>query len=223
LKNNLKTTQHIYIYKNIKMNYKALHLQWITNHPRFIDKQSYNVPYIEIMEQTYKNPAITDEIALEFFKSDVRWYHESQDLIANIVALSKAPPLPDSLFITIGFNHQTWTPNKCHKAIENLLSLTLIKTATAVFELHRENGEHPHVHLLITTDKNYPKSRVIDRIYNCKGIKDLVVGKQFIDYKIAEAYHLGYINGDKKEEKLKYVEMDNNWKMCQGLPFNYIK
>jgi len=205
------------------MNYKALHLQWIVNHPRFVPPQIYKYPYIEIMEACYSNPAVTNDVALVFFKGDVKWYQESTDIISQIISESKAPPLPDSLFITIGFNHQTWTPNLCHKAIENLLKLTFIQEATAVFELHRENGEHPHVHLLITTDKKYPKSRIIDRVYASKGIKDLIVGKQFIDYKIAEAYHVGYIAGYKKEEKMKYVEMDNSWKITQGLPYNYTK
>lgn len=205
------------------MSNKALHLQWIMNHPRFVDKQSYNVPYLEIMEQTYKNPAVTEEIALMFFKSDVKWYIQSALEIQRITLEMQAPPLPDSIFITIGFNHQTWTPQTCHQAITDLLTLPLIKTATAVFELHRENGLHPHVHLLITTDKKYPKSRVIDRIYNSKGMKKLIVGKQFVDYKMAEAYHVGYIAGDKKAEKMEYVEKDNNWKIMQGLPYNYIK
>jgi hypothetical protein len=205
------------------MNYKALHLQWIVNHPRFVPPQIYKYPYIEIMEQTYRNKAVTDDVALVFFRADVKWYHDSIDIISNIVLQSKAPPLPDSLFITIGFNHQTWTPNLCHNAIENLLKLTFIKEATAVFELHRENGEHPHVHFLIVTDKKYPKSRIIDRIYASKGIKDLIVGKQFIDYKVAEAYHVGYVSGIKKPEKMQYVELDNNWKIMKGLPYNYSK
>jgi len=202
---------------------KSAHLQWIRNHPRFTGRDTYNYPYIEIMEQTYKHPSITDELAMLFFQSDIKWYDECNTLIMNIVSKSKAPPLPDSLFITIGFNHQTWSPQKCHAAIENLLTLTFIKSCIGVFELHRENGVHPHVHLLITTDKKYPKSKIIDKIYLAKSIKDLVVGKQFIDYKIAEPYHQQYIGGNKQESKLQYVNQDNLYKEAQGIPYNYIK
>jgi len=206
-------------------DYKKLHLAFLTTHPRFLDKNGdyTHSEYMEVMSYTYKNPLITNELAYLFMKTDVRWYVESQSEIQEMLQMVKAPPLPDSLFITINFNHQTWTPQLCHTAIENLLTLSWIKTACAVFELHRENGQHPHVHILLTTDRHYTKTRIIDKIYAAKKMKDLIAGKQFIDYKIAEPYHLNYTAGNKKPEKMQYVEKDNIWKEMQGLPYNYIK
>lgn len=206
-------------------DYKNLHIQFLVDHPKFLDKNGdyTHTEYIEIMRHTYKNPLITNELAYLFMTTDVRWYVNSHIEIQEIIQKAKAPPLPDSLFITIGFNHQTFSVQSAHKAIENLLTLTWIQTCTAVLELHRENGEHPHVHLLIKTDRHYTKSRIIDKIYAAKKMKDLILGKHFIDYKIAEPYHLAYIAGDKKPEKMPYVEKDNNWKESKGLPYNYIK
>lgn len=206
-------------------DYKNLHIQFLVDHPKFIDKNGdySHTDYIEIMRYTYKNQNITNELAYLFMTTDVRWYVDSHIEIQEIIKKVKAPPLPDLLFITINFNHQTFTVQTAHKAIENLLTLTWIQTCTAVLELHRENGEHPHVHLLIKTDQHYTKSRIIDKIYGAKKMKELVNGKNFIDYKTAEPYHYKYIAGDKVAEKMPYVEKDNIWKIMQGVPYNYTK
>jgi len=98
-------------------DYKNLHIKFLTDHPRFVDKNSdwTHPEYIEIMRQTYRNPNVTNELAYIMMTTDVRWYVDSQVEIQEMLKMLKGPPCNESLFITIGFNHQT-----CRKTIYRL-------------------------------------------------------------------------------------------------------
>lgn len=90
-----------------------------------------------------------------------------------------------------------------------------------MLEKHRENGIHHHTHFLVTFHDKVYKSKLIDWIYQCKGVKQVCLNKNFIDilgpvnskkpYQPYEKYD-EYIKGNKKEDKRKYIEMDKKWR-----------
>lgn len=119
-------------------------------------------------------------------------------------------------FITIGFNHQTWSVDVCKKVIERVISLPWVLACKANFELFRENGEHPHCHFLIYSD--LPKSKIMEKLWAVKDIKKVVLKKTFIDIKKGEECHQKYIMLDKQEDKMKYVAQDIEWRKENQIP-----
>jgi len=203
-------------------DYKALHLKWLHQTPSFSPKFAYQFTenYYDIMVESYspRRSWITNDIARQLFAADMRWHSSSA---THIKALQKeayniVPMSP--LFVTIGFNHQTWTIPSCVKVIEHILEFDWIDSIYCVFEYHRENGVHPHAHMIIIPAEVLSKSKVLEKLWAAAGIKKVVLnnnGKKcstFIDYKIAEEYHFKYIKGEKKESKMPFVEQDIKWR-----------
>jgi hypothetical protein len=199
-------------------NYKSLHLAWVKSHPTFVPKYSedYTLPYYDILRELYNHPACSNEFAKKCLVSDLDWKKKSEKLLNELYFTQ-----PTKHFVTIGFNHQTWTVGKCVALIQNILTFDWITGAKCVFEKHRENGEHPHVHLLI--DSILPKSKILEKIWAAKGIKKLVLKKSFIDYKPAMDYHEKYILGDKQEAKIPYIEKDRIWRQENQINHLYEK
>lgn len=206
-------------------DWKSIHLSWIKSHQNFVPKYAYDytVPYYDIMHQVYQNPNCTQAWAENCYLRDVEWDEKSKLLKKKVKdQVLKGISMPCSThFITIGFNHQTWNKHKCVELINHILSFTWIEKATAVFELYRENGEHPHCHILL--ESSLPKSTIINKIWAAKGIKRIVLQKSFIDYKVALPVHTEYVKGNKQEAKLPYVEMDREWREKNDIPHNFIK
>ena len=107
------------------------------------------------------------------------------------------------------------------KASQNILQLKYFKTAHMVLEKHRENGIHHHTHYLVEFSEKFPVSKVLGWIHQTRGVKELCLNKNFIDYlgpqngkKPFQSYQLywEYINGNKKMEKLQYIEQDIKWR-----------
>lgn len=202
------------------MDYKSLHLQWILKRPNFLPQGDHYDDYHLVMWTLYQKPNVTQELAKTFFEYDRKCILVYDQLISelNKQDLKEINSKSDKLFITIGFNHQTWTISDCVKVIENIIAFDWIKSCTAKFELFRENGEHPHCHFLIELTHKIPKSKVLEKLWATKGIKKVCLKKSFIDYKIAEAYHDDYVNGIKKESKMKYVALDQEWRLINNVP-----
>lgn len=196
-------------------DYKSLHLSWIKSHPQFVPKGHHDFcgePYYDLMLQIYKREECKQKGAQMFFAADMKWHYESQRMINSLTKEAvKADPMA-SIFVTIGFNHQTWNISSCVKVIQKICSFEWIGTIRAVFELHRENGLHPHVHMLITPSLPITKSKVIEKIWATAGIKKVCLQKSYIGYKIAMDYHHKYILGEKCENKTKYVLLDQEWR-----------
>ena len=208
-------------------NYKSLHLQWIRSHPAFVAKfshlQDQDLSHLDIMTQLYVDERVTNEIAQMFFKLDVKWFIESQkDILTFIKQQHKAEPM-SPIFVTIGFNHQTWTPQSCVKVIQTILGLNWIGTMDAVFEYHRSNGLHPHVHMVIKPSVPLSKSKVLEKLWAVSGMKKVCLKKSFIDYKIATDVHANYILGEKQQSKMEYVLLDKIWRERNGIEHLYQK
>lgn len=205
-------------------DYKAAHLNFIKEQSQkgFIPKEyvdwKYNIPYLEMMRFTYSQPAATQEVAEMFYNADKKWLLDKQKISKSIdKRLQLLESTPDGRwFVTIGFNHQTWNIQKCTKCIEKILGMDWIIKAKANFELFRENGEHPHCHFLLETKE--PKSRILDKLFRPKYVKDIVLARSFIDVKEAQPFHDKYINLDKQTLKQEYVEKDKEWRNKNNIP-----
>jgi len=196
------------------MDYKSLHLKWIKQTPSFSPKfaQQFTEPYYDIIVELYKKSFVTNDVARQFFATDMQWHNQSnQQLLSLTKEVTKSNPM-SPLFVTIGFNHQTWNIPSCVKVIENIIKFDWIASIYAVFEYHRENGLHPHVHMIIILATPLSKSKVLEKLWAAGGIKKVCLTKSFIDYKLAEEYHYKYIKGEKKESKMPFVEQDKIWR-----------
>lgn len=211
------------------MDYKSLHLAFLKSHPQFTPKYSYDYtePYYNVMAELYRTrnfvggryvDRVTNVHAQMFYESDMLWQKACQQAIkSDIRDAHKNDPLAP-VFVTIGFNHQTWDVPSCVKVIETIKSRPWIKTIHAVFELHRDNGMHPHVHMLITPSEPLTKSKMLEKIWATAGIKKVCLKKSFIDYKLASDYHHEYILLNKKESKMQYVAKDIAWRKENDIP-----
>lgn len=196
-------------------DWKSAHLAWIksTKYHHAVDGS-----YHEVMSYLYQNAAVSQESAKFLWKEDKKRHKANFDLSKVLdKEIEKATPSPpDKWFVTIGFNHQTWTKDKCIKAIQKIMAMDWVVSAKAVFELHRENGEHPHVHFLLHTKE--PKSKIIEKIFRPSYVQSVVYNKSFVDVKPAEEHHMKYIMGDKCDAKQQYVELDRQWRAANNIP-----
>lgn len=157
----------------------------------------------------------------------------SQLVRADIKRLAERnDPTRKYAFITVGWNEQVVTARKMLAASQNILKLKYFKTAYMVLEKHRENGVHHHTHYLVEFDDKYPVSKVLGWVYQTRGVKELCLNKNFIDYlgpqngkKSFQTYekYFEYISGNKKVDKMSYVALDDEWRSQNGIEKRYEK
>lgn len=205
-------------------DYKAAHLAWISEQTKrgFIPKEygdwKYNIPYLEMMRFTYSQPNCTQQNAEWFYEADKLWFSEKTKISRDMdKKIQKLIPTPNGCwFITIGFNHQTWTVDKCVKAIQKIINMDWVIRCKANFELFRDNGEHPHCHFYIETREC--KSKILDKLWRPNYIKEIVLKRNFIDIKEAGDQHQKYINLEKVDEKMECVKKDKEWRLSNNIP-----
>lgn len=127
----------------------------------------------------------------------------------------------DWAFVTVGFNDSIVTDVN-ETGVFNAVVAKVIGTAgfmdvKFVCEKHRVNGIHRHIHFLIKTDLK--KSKIIQYVH--QKTKAYTYGSQCVDVKTwkdarLEVYE-NYISGNKKEEKMSYVEKDKEWRRACGI------
>lgn len=206
-------------------DYVSIHLKWIMDHKNFLPKeQSWlkgDETYLDIMKETYsiniKSPH-RNTYAFKTYILDKAWELHVSKVNARIAKIANGlEPTPNGMwFVTIGFNHDTWTIADCDKCIRKILEMEWIISGKANFELYRTNGEHPHVHFILETKE--PKSRILDKIFRPLYVKKVVFSKNFIDVKPMMDYHHKYINLDKVSEKMECVERDIIWRKKNNIP-----
>jgi len=214
------------------------HHQWLNSHPHY-NPCRFGTKYADLVDELYigyRRMFKKGQTELALASADYLLYHdireqkkldfisqELEDLEKKIVQSITEKQSDEELwaFITIGFNEQTVTNKQMKYVSENVSRLPYFKTCQYVLEKHRENGIHHHTHFLVTFHKKEFKSKLIDWIYQTKGIKTICQGKNFIDilgplnkkkqYQTIELYQ-EYIKGNKKASKLPYVELDRIWR-----------
>lgn len=210
-------------------DYVSAHLKWIIDNPKFIPHGGVNPEiaptYLKYMEWFYfRNDIVTPEQrnmhGYFFYKCDKA--HKLKTELA-LKRLEKDSVTPSEYFVTIGFNHQTWTIDACVNIIKTILGFDWVLSSRAVFELHRENGEHPHCHFVIKTDEKMPRSKVLEKIWAAKGIKKVCLKKSFVDVKPLLEHHHKYILGFKQESKMPYVAKDIEWRQKNNIEDLFLK
>lgn len=206
---------------NDTIDYRNAHLAWLKSTRDFEPKYPADyksASYLEVMENLYSNPELTQNMAHAMYISDRKWYIDSKRISKQIEkeVLKSIGEQSQMWFVTIGFNHQTWTISKCVKVIEKIMQMDWVNACKANFELYRENGEHPHCHFYIKS--SLPKSKILEKMYRPKYVKELVLSKNFIDVKPAEIVHSNYIKLIKQEKKMPYVEKDIVWRQKNNIP-----
>lgn len=161
---------------------------------------------------------------------------------------SKTPEAELWAFITVGFDDEKLDDKNlayksrikhleklCYNISHLVYEKGAIKQVQYVIEKHRATGIHHHAHFLFTFNTKVPPSTMINKIFAAKGVAEYVRAKNFIDYigpqkasstkphAPLEIYRR-YILGDKKEEKLLFVEKDREWRttIYEGLQHIYI-
>lgn len=216
---------------NEKYDYVAAHLQWIRDHPKFESKVHSTLPlvmfgkfqfekqsYIDIMTEWYTTSSspFLNKIAYMNYYDDIKWLEESKQI--NLT-LTKKDFETNVFFVTIGFNHQEFTCIKAFELIQSILnSDKVLDGSFAVLENYRANGEHPHVHMKIYASGQTYKSILIQTMIRAKHSKKLILAKNFIDVKAFESYHDSYLDGDKTDDKLSYVDKDRQWRLKNKIP-----
>lgn len=207
--------------------FRDAHILWAKNHKDFVQQihmsSHSEISYIDVLHQMYygiiNQPDYMakdlESLAKYQLEKDMARFADAQVAIAQILLPQSEKP---DWFVTLGFNHQTWSVDKCKEVIQKVLNLPFIQEAQAVFELYRENGQHPHCHFYIVTNNKIPKSKILEKIWAVAGIKKVILNKNFIDVKIGQPVHKGYVRGKKQDYKLQYVEKDMDWRKENNIP-----
>lgn len=205
-------------------DYKSLHLQWLSEHKSFKPKGWVSTPehktYYDQMYALYNCPhGIKQQYtAYRFFQGDYKWLNSKSDINTVAAEMFGKSTNYSEWFVTLGFNHQTFDVLKCHNLILKLFDKEFVDDAYGVFEFYTKSGEHPHFHFYLKSTDAKTKGRVLDRIYQSAGIKKFVLGKNNIDVKIWESRYNDYINGNKTDGKMEYVQQDKLWRQQNNLP-----
>lgn len=210
--------------------YKTHHLNWIRTHSQFLPEMAVWVPtppitttYHEVMTEVYSHPNYLQRWAFENLQRDI-WYHRTLSEM-NLKIVNQMLQASDSQkkywFVTLGFNHQTFSVSKMLSFIENLMSYEWITEFKGKFEIYRSNGEHPHIHIIMAAE--FPKSKIVEKIHACRGAKGLILAKNFIDVKPCLPCHKLYLDGIKQDSKMPYVEKDIEYRNLHGIPHMIIK
>lgn len=178
-----------------------------------------NVTYYDVMESCVYLPNCPDEQVRRYWEQDnlhLRALLEVKSEILQLTSKSDA----NKFFITITTDRERATPDKLLKFIYQLRDKTKwIKDLTAVIENHRENGLILHTHMIIETDDTVKYgSKVKDKLWALKSLKELIGGSNYIDYMKYDERHEKYIRGEKQESKLGFIEQDRIWREQNHIP-----
>lgn len=124
-------------------------------------------------------------------------------------------------FVTVNFKSDIKISD-FKKWIERFLNKSIVLSLKGVFEIHKKTaGLHPHFHMVI--EMNYKKSKVIQYISESAFLKKLLKADNYIDVKEFKDYHLDYISGKKKDDKMEFVEKDREFRKNNDIPQIYVK
>jgi hypothetical protein len=213
----------------------------LKQHPHYSFTRKYDVggAYLASLEQAWaflderlseRSPLITPSVYDTLAKQDekllkiyIREIYKKDDLSkllqTTINEVVGAGPVK-WMFITIGFNDEVVSPFHMKRVQAQMERFNGFSDIKYVHEKFRLSGIHHHTHYLVKTD--LAKSTVLQKIWQFARIKEVVVGKQFIDIKTHKdgsnyENYLKYISGEKKPDKLPLVEQDKKWRQENNL------
>jgi len=215
-------------------DYVQLHFDWILKNNRYaIANAGVHSDYYDIMSSVYKDMAVDkkcccDKIsyphsqrnhtAFKMLLTDMRLSKKSVDNLQILEKVAMEDQGSTNIyFITIGFNHQTFTVKAAMMAINAVFRKSFVDSAEGVFEFYRTNGEHPHIHIIMEVPKMRP-GILVTKIFQTAGMSKVVLSRNFIDVKPCEEYHYKYLEGNKIEEKMECCEKDKLWREQNQIP-----
>lgn len=228
------------IHKDELTEIRDMHFSYVRQHKSyaFTDSGKTGDEYLEVLHEYYtwlaQRPYHSHRNLRSLLNSDIQMFNKLDKVSLRLQSVEKQVIAQcvsfdaDMLwaFITIGFNEQTVTPQKMKSVSENVAGLKYFKECSYVLEKFRENGIHHHTHFLVKFHKKEYKSKVIDWIFQTKGLKEICLSKSFIDIKgplnsqkgyQTYALYEQYILGNKQESKLPYCVKDEEWRKKNNL------
>lgn len=207
-------------------DYKSAHLEWIEKTKSFVPSRTVfdhaTADYFTVMKELYTLVQYENKWAYINLMKDMEHHRKINEILVKCAnALSKTDGIRGRWFITIGFNHQTYTDKLMMKYMETLQGFEWVQSLKAKFEIFRTNGEHPHVHMLMETQLT--KSKIIEKLMRCKGGRQLILKNSFIDVKPWLPCHDDYLNGIKQDSKMSCCQKDEKYREEHGIPHYYIK
>jgi len=196
--------------------YKEFISRWLTQ----VEEFSYKIPLNKKGQSVIENLYYSEIYSLTKYEKKI-------DVVMADIKKARATLTSDEnwAFITVGWNEQEVTPKQMLRASENIASLKYFNSVKFVLEKHRENGIHHHTHFLVKYTEKLYTSKLVDWIFQTRGVRTICLKKNFVyiqgplnkknPYQPLEVYE-DYIIGKKKEEKLKYVELDKKWRKSNG-------
>lgn len=228
-----------------------LHLEWCDRNPRFNKSNYSQFTYYEVMNETwnvltnwelmYHNYLERPDIYMSPSSFVEKWWNgdilqlNKLDILSKKIEAFEKQCLGEIAedhwaFITVGFNEQTITPSKMLSVSKKISELKYFKSCEFVLEKHRENGIHHHTHFLVRFHGKQYLSKMLGWVYQVRGMKDVCLKREFIDilgplnkkkdFQSYQIYH-EYIRGNKRDQKLKYVELDRKWREENGIDHLY--
>lgn len=216
-------------------DYVQLHIDWILKNNKYaLANAGVYCDYYDIMSSVYKDipsdrkcscdkidfpHSLRNHTAFKLLLSDIRLSKRSVETLQMLekVAMEDQEGSTNKYFVTIGFNHQTFTPKAALTAVNAVFRKSFVNSAEGVFEFYRTNGEHPHIHIIMEV----PKMRcgmLVTKIFQSAGMSKIVLSRNFIDVKECQLYHYDYLEGNKIEEKMECCEKDKLWREQNNLP-----
>lgn len=207
-------------------DYITAHKKWVADHPSFRFGE-FQTEYRNVVAEMYysllrlPSANLTQRTAHYMYGQDLLHYNHlievNKSLMEGLGTQQKV-----KYFVTIGFNHQTFSLDLFKSWMKVFDKYSWVISYIGKFELFRENGEHPHIHIILETDLRH-KGKIIDKLHTSLTSRkhNLIVGKNNIDVKICEDRHYKYIQGIKTDNKVKYTLLDEVYRQDNDIPEFY--
>lgn len=207
-----------------------LHLEWIKRNPNFVPdiplRDGYRSYYEDMLNFWTWNckisPSAVPMMANRWLLDDMKLSQTYETRLREKQKTLKLTKVTKMWFVTLGFNHQTWSIPKCLKLLSRIMAYDWVLSCNAVFEINRVNGKHPHMHLLIKSDFA-SKSKVIDKIWRSDLCQELILSRSFIQCDPGVPEHEDYVRGIKTQSKMACVVADRLWRQENNIPDLFTK
>jgi len=204
------------------IDYKKDHLAWIDvkkfKPEGWVPSAQFPSYYSQMSQMYYDGWFIQHKTAYTYYKDDYDYLATRCSILERAKDMfGDAGQDGNEWFVTIGFNHQVFTPLRAHNYVMSLFKKSFVTDAYGAFEFHTETGEHPHFMFYLKTDCK-SKGRVVDRIFQSAGSRNLILAKNFINVQPFQQRHVDYINGNKTDNKMEFVLADRLWRNANNLP-----
>lgn len=129
-------------------------------------------------------------------------------------------------WITIGWNDEKISIEKMKELSNKFSKLAIFSKCKVkyVLEKHRDNGIHHHTHFLLVSESVVSFSQILQQTFRISTMSDYTK-ENFVDIKQSwrtknmaplETYE-NYLIGNKKEEKMTFVQEDDHWRASNDI------